>query len=236
MVDEINNSLNQLSQISNPSQAESAQRRLSDDFDDFLLLLTTQLENQDPTEPLEANEFTNQLVAFTGVEQQIATNEHLEDLLQFQQNEQFSTAVNYIGTLVDAKGRSGALINGEAAFAYELDNAADEVQVIISNSEGRAVFSAAGSKALGKNTIGWDGRNSFNGNQEPDGTYFITVNARDESGDDVGVTTYATGFVGGAKQDNGNILLDVGGVDVPLSDVSTVSAPPQFFNNGNNGV
>jgi len=51
---------------------------LSQDFDDFLQLLTTQLQNQDPLNPMDSNEFTNQLVQFSQVEQQINSNQKLD--------------------------------------------------------------------------------------------------------------------------------------------------------------
>ncbi|MGB1540522.1 MAG: flagellar hook assembly protein FlgD, partial [Rickettsiales bacterium] len=89
------------------SKANQARSKLSGDFDTFLLLLTTQLQNQDPIEPLDTNEFTAQLVQFANVEQAIDTNSNLETMISMQQGTQINNAVNYIGNFVEAKGNSG---------------------------------------------------------------------------------------------------------------------------------
>ena len=71
----INSALNQ------QQKTESAKTGLAEDFAQFLTLLTVQLQNQDPLSPMDTTEFTNQLVAFTGVEQQINTNQKLDSLV-----------------------------------------------------------------------------------------------------------------------------------------------------------
>ena len=74
---------------------------LDETFDTFLLLLTTQLQNQDPLDPLDTNQFTEQLVNFTSVEQQIKSNELLEELLAGQRNSGLSTAISLIGNSIE---------------------------------------------------------------------------------------------------------------------------------------
>ena len=96
--------LEKVKKESNPATSETARKSLSDNFDQFLLLLTTQLQNQDPTDPLDTNEFTSQLVQFSSVEQAVKTNTNLEKMLSLLQTSQLDTAVGYIGKAVEAKG------------------------------------------------------------------------------------------------------------------------------------
>ncbi len=84
------------SQTLNGGQSQAAQQ-LAGNFDTFLKLLTTQLQNQDPMSPMDSNEFTQQLVAFSSVEQQINTNDNLQSLIALSLSQQASAAVNYIG-------------------------------------------------------------------------------------------------------------------------------------------
>lgn len=220
--------LGQVQQDLNPSRAELDGAQLADDFDEFLLLLTTQLENQDPTEPLDVNEMTNQLVLFSGVEQQIAGNQLLEDILASQTGSAFDDAVQYIGNFVDAQGRAGELReDGLASFAYELDAAAADVDVIITNSSGQAVFAGQGSGIRGKNLVSWDGVNSFTGATEPVGTYFISVEAKDGANNVVESRTLTTGEVSGTQYNaNGDIVLTVAGTEVALDTVRAVRRAP----------
>lgn len=220
-------SLQQIQSTSNPATAETAASQLADDFDTFLLLLTTQLKNQDPSEPLDTNEFTNQIVAFTGVEQQIKTNDNLEELINASNSSVLSSAVNYVGQFVDATGNAGQLAGGLANFAYELDIPASKAEIIITDSAGRAVFQGQGPVEAGKHRVVWDGKNSFTDVQEPEGTYNIFVTATNASGKEMKeyYRTFTTGAVTGAEVIDGNVILNVAGTNVPLSDVLAIRQP-----------
>ena len=104
------------------SQAASSQQQLNEDLNQFLTLLITQLENQDPLEPLETNEFTSQLVQFASVEQQIQQNANIEQLIALQSAGLVSNMVNFIGTTIEATGQVMPLENGNAEFTYTLEN------------------------------------------------------------------------------------------------------------------
>ena len=109
-----------LNQTPVESKAEQSANTLAGDLDSFLLLLTTQLQNQDPLSPLEPTEFTGQLVQFASVEQQIATNSTMEDLLAVQNASLAASVVGFIGTTVEATGSTLPLQEGEANFSYTL--------------------------------------------------------------------------------------------------------------------
>ena len=125
---------------SNASQMASSRATIADNFDTFLNILTTQLKNQNPMDPLDTNQFTAQLVQFTGVEQQLKTNEFLESLMLAGQNTAKSDAVSYIGKEVTSSGKTGELSDTKAVFwAYSANANAANATVTIKNSRGQVV-------------------------------------------------------------------------------------------------
>jgi flagellar basal-body rod modification protein FlgD len=214
-------------QSTNPSRSETDRKKLAEDFDSFLLLLTTQLKNQDPTEPLDTNEFTQQLVQFASVEQQVATNENIEKLVAATVSAGIQQAIGYIGKAIEAEGDKGVLTNGEAYFAYELPAGVSSANINILDEAGRVVFSGAGNTAQGKTVAFWDGKNSFNQSQMPDGTYQLVVTAKGFNGEDIKARTLTTGRVDSAQTDaEGNIVLSVGSARVKIGDVLSVREVP----------
>lgn len=226
--------LDLINQSKNAAKDKVGTQKLADDFDTFLLLLTTQLENQDPTEPLDTNEFTNQLVQFSVAEQAVAQNENLEKLIALQESGAFDSAIAYIGKEVEANGNAGELVGGFAAFTYELDAPANNVNIVITDGAGRAVYSGQGSKDSGKNRVVWDGTNSFNGADEIEGTYFINVIAKNAAGETVTSRTLTTGLVTGAEAQGEEMVLTVAGTTVKVEDVKAVSLPSTFAGGGGN--
>lgn len=210
-----------------PNQPKSSGLRLSEDFDTFLTLLTTQLSNQDPLDPLDSNEFVSQLVSFSGVEQAINTNTKLDDLIGLMSANQTAAAVGLLGATVDAKGDSATLANGEARYIYELSANAAATTIEIRNDQGQLVYTGSGEVAAGEHNFVWDGRDN-NGVAQPDGTYSITVTAKDARGDPVETSTRISGRVTGVDTSSGTPVLTVGGVEVPMDDVVSVreSTPP----------
>lgn len=209
------------------SKAAAAAAGFGNDFQSFLTLLTTQLKNQDPTEPLDTNQFTQQIATLSQVEQSISTNKNLEKLVSLAGGGQINQAVNYIGRNIDAIGSKGVLTNGQANFAYELPSAAASAKVTITNASGQIVFSGDGTTFAGKNLVTWDGVNSFNGVDEPGGAYTIAVAAKDAAGNALETKTYTTGKVYSVDLQNGNTVLSLGGgVTVKLDDVISVRQTP----------
>src|SRR3546814_329267 len=102
------------------STTNGATKQLSETFDNFLLLLTKQLQHQDPLAPMDTNEFTSQLVQYTEVEQSISTNKKLEDLLALQGTNQAMAAMSFLGTTIEAESNKIDLSNGSSTFEYEM--------------------------------------------------------------------------------------------------------------------
>src|SRR3569833_1936654 len=158
---------------------------IANNFDTFLQPLTTQLKNQNPLDPLDTNQFTQQLVEFSGVEQQLKTNDFLSSLVQANANTTNNNAVSYIGKTVTASGVQSELVNNRATRNFNLKDAAS-VTVNIKDSTGRVVYTETGNMQGGTGTFTWDGLDSA-GNAQPAGTYSISMQAVDGEGKSVGV-------------------------------------------------
>lgn len=209
---------------SGPSASIADRQLIADNLDTFLQLLTTQLRNQDPLEPIDTNEFTAQLVQFSQVEQSVKSNSYLETLVASQALSASQTAVGYIGKVVTADGATTQFESGEAQWAVE---AADSGQATftIRDAEGTIVFTHESDVDSGQSLFTWDGSTST-GQPASDGLYTLTVVARDPSGQIVPVSTKISGIVRGAQFDGSEPMLDVGGIMVRLASVTSVEQPP----------
>ena len=203
------------------SGSSSSLAKLSEDLDSFLTILTTQLQNQDPLSPLDTHEFTNQLVLFAGVEQDIQQNRNLEDLISLQQNNVAIGAVSYIGKEVEASGQEASLQDGEAKFSYVLPEAAQAATLSILGPDGKPVFLTAAETSAGRHDFVWDGKDSL-GNTLPDGAYKIQVSAANSDDQPIDVDYSIIGRVTGVQVDDGDATLTLGTVDVPLSKVTRI--------------
>ena len=204
--------------------ATAAGSKLAGDFDQFLKLLTTQLQYQDPTSPMDTTEFTNQLVQFASVEQQIAQSKSLESLISIQESWQTANAINYIGKEVDIAGKNITLVEGQGVLGYTLPSNTESTTITIKDSSGKAIRTVSGDKTTGTHAYIWDGRTDA-GVKMADGTYTFEVVAKDAGGKAVTVSTQVTGTVTGVTNHEGIIVLEVGVLKVPLSDVSAVRTP-----------
>ena len=199
----------------------AAASTLADTFDTFLALLTTQLKNQDPLDPMKSSEFTSQLVQFAGVEQSINTNKKLDQLVQLQTSSQLNSAVSFIGKTVEVISDLLLLKDGAAKISYGLDRNAAQTIISITDQNGRAVRSVRGETDAGRHEFEWDGRDS-NGLQVPDGVYAFSVVATD--GDEETIDTIAASFgrVTGVEVVDNAPRLNIGELGVPFDAVFAV--------------
>lgn len=211
------------SQTTSTSKAVQSKATLAKDLNHFLTLLTTQLKHQDPLSPMDSTQFTNQLVQFASVEQQINANANLEELITLQEGSQMLSALSYLDKTVEAKTSSLPLQGGAASFTYDLPESAKTTVIAILDSAGIPVYSTGGEITAGEHTLSWDGKDST-GKQLADGTYKVMVTAIGADDIAMDVTTYAQGKVTGVGTESGVISLQLGGVSVPLSDVKSVVA------------
>ncbi len=194
---------------------------LANNFNDFLTLLTTQLQNQDPLKPLDATQFTTQLVQFASVEQAISQNARLDEILKIQGGNQAVGAVAFLDSIVEAFGDTTMLSGGTAEFAYRLPSDAKTVNVTIKNADGDVVRTLTGDLTAGTHKIVWDGNND-QGVAQPDGKYTISVTASGANDESLNVVTSIFGTVSGITVKDGALVLDLGGHTVKIGDVVSV--------------
>ena len=206
-----------------PTEANKARASRAGDMDAFLLLLVTQLKNQDPLSPLEPTEFTNQLVNFAGVEQQIATNDNIEKLLSVQNAVLASAVIGFVGkeVVADTSGKL-PLQNGEATFEYTLGSSASNVVMTISDDEGRILFTKAGETSVGKHEVIWDGKDGKD-QQMPDGSYNLAITPLAFSGETIEHTIRVKAVITGISLANGETKMDASGVTIPFEKIETVT-------------
>lgn len=194
------------------SESEAAKAKLDEDLNQFLTLLVTQLQNQDPLDPMDATEFTSQLVQFASVEQQIYQNSNLEKMLNLQETSQISSMVDFIGNQVEYFSQDLPLANGLAEFSYVMPAGVANGSINIANSNGLNVFYADADTSAGKHTVHWDGVDK-NGQQLSDGTYTLLVTGQDSSGNLVEIEHLVVGPVTGAGVDDGIVKLFINGTE-----------------------
>src|SRR5690349_4573825 len=131
------------------SGSNPALNQLTNNFSTFLTLLTTQLKNQDPTSPMDSNQFTQQLVQFSQVEQQINTNSNLSTLISQGQTQIGAYATSYLGKGVSITNGNASLSGGKATWNYSLDAAATANKLTVTDANGKIVYTADGEKAAG---------------------------------------------------------------------------------------
>ncbi|MGE5515380.1 MAG: FlgD immunoglobulin-like domain containing protein [Bacteroidota bacterium] len=204
----VNNAANNTAAATSKSAASG--KSLAQNFDTFLTMLTTQLKHQDPLSPMDSTQFTNQLVQFAGVEQQINANSNLEKLISATSMNTGAQAVNYIGRAVEAdtnqvplqgsvdtQSNTIQLANGKATFKYALSETSTSTLLRIKDSTGAVVRTLSGDVTKGIHEITWDGEDSA-GTAMAAGSYTVEPVVTNSKGDKVATTTYTSTRTGNA--------------------------------------
>jgi flagellar basal-body rod modification protein FlgD len=195
--------------------------------DDFLKLLVTQLQYQDPMSPEDPKDFVAQLAQFSSLEQQINSNTNLENLSKaiqnLQQSQSMAQGVSLLGKTVKGSGNQLTVVGGKAMeAAYSLPKTAKQVVVGIFDSSGNQVALVnLGAQAAGSRTFSWDGKDS-KGQQAADGIYSYQVAAQDQSGNAIQVENYFTGKVDEVHQDSRGVWVTINGRQVLIGNVTSV--------------
>jgi flagellar basal-body rod modification protein FlgD len=199
-----------------------AMKQLSGNFSTFLTLLTSQLKNQDPTSPMDSNTFTQQLVMYSQVEQQIDTNSNLKTLIGQGTSNAAAVTTGYLGKKVSITNGNASLTGGAANWTYNLGAAAATNQVSITDSNGKLVYTGAGETTAGNHTFSWNGKDN-NGNQLADGAYTLNVAATGAAGGTVTSSVASAGVVSQIDMTGSTPKLVIGSMEVNLSDVAAVA-------------
>jgi flagellar basal-body rod modification protein FlgD len=221
----VNATLSASSSSSTSSSSSSSLISATGDLTTFLKILTTQLQNQDPTDATDTDQFTQELVQFAGVEQQINTNSKLDEILTEIKSNGITPLLGYVGTTVQATDDDQILVqDGTSDFAYTLSSAASSVTIKITDSSGDTVNTITTTGSEGVNKVEWNGTDS-SGDAVDDGLYTVKITAKDSSGDSVTVSDISLiGVVTGISTDSdGTTTLTVGdSVSLSPDDVTAV--------------
>ena len=217
------NALNGYTQAGMSAKTQQAGNQLSADMNTFLTLLTTQLKYQDPLDPMDTAEFTNQLVQYSSVEQAIQTNSKLDNLLSLNISNLGAQAVSYIGKVAQVMGDVMPLENGHAKATYTLDKNVESAVVLVKDLNGKVVYSEQAKIVAGTHDFVWNGKDS-NGTQLEDGAYQIEVTTKVGQGESpANVTTTIFGKVTGVASDSKGVYIGLGdAVTAGLGDILTV--------------
>jgi flagellar basal-body rod modification protein FlgD len=201
---------------------ENSMSKLSGNFSTFLTLLTSQLKNQDPTSPMDTNQFTQQLVMYSQVEQQIQGNSHLKTLIAQGQSSAAAVATGYLGKKVSITNGMASLSSSEAKWTYNLQSAAQSANLTVTDASGKVVYVGDAEKAAGNHAFTWDGKDN-NGNQLADGVYKLSVTASDVAKNPVTTAVASAGTVSQIDMTGGTPQLIVGHMSMNLSDIAAVA-------------
>jgi len=200
-----------------------ASSQIAGNFQSFLTLLTTQLQNQNPLDPLDTNQFTQQLVEFAGVQQQLNTNDSLATLVSLQQTAQSTQALGFVGQTVVVNGNTAALTNSSATWELSVPSNST-VNISIASSTGQTVFTGKYAVSAGNNQpFTWNGEGT-DGTQYPAGQYTLTATAADSTGGTVAVTTQVQGVVSSVDIAKSPPLLTVNGQTYTVNQIASVAS------------
>ncbi|MDB5318054.1 MAG: hypothetical protein JWO24_3898 [Rhodospirillales bacterium] len=197
---------------------------IAGDFNTFLTLLTTQLKNQSPTDPLDTNQMTAQLVQFASVEQQITTNQNLTQLLSLQQNSALTAAAALVGKRVEVESERLSLQNGSAGLRLPAAGTAMAARVTVSDGAGRVVRLVDVPLATSASDWAWDGRSNA-GVRQADGAYRVAVAGIGTDGQPTGTppTFTVLGTATGATRNSTGVALSLGALSLPYGQLRSVT-------------
>jgi flagellar basal-body rod modification protein FlgD len=193
---------------------------IAGNFTTFLQLLTTQLQNQNPLDPLDTNQFTQQLVEFAQVEQQLKSNDQLSTLVSLQQTAQASSALNLVGATVVVNGQTEQLANGNATWTLNASKPTNAT-ISIADSTGQTAFTSNVVLNAGAQTFTWNGQGN-NGQVWPAGTYTLTATGVDANGQTSTITTQVQAPVDSVDLTQNPPLLSINGQNYQMSQIQKI--------------
>ncbi|WP_315835678.1 flagellar hook assembly protein FlgD [Bradyrhizobium prioriisuperbiae] len=191
---------------------------------DFLNLLVSELQNQDPLNATSTTDFINQLTSYANFNEQQSINTSLTSLASSFSSLVTLNSVNYIGHTVEAKTDTATLTGGSATYGYSLNSSAANVKLSIQDSSGNTVWSGTGTGNAGSNSFTWNGQTTDGTQLSDGGQYTMSVTATDSAGNSVYGYTTITGTVTGIDASSSTPALTVDGVSVSASNIIAVKS------------
>jgi flagellar basal-body rod modification protein FlgD len=193
---------------------------VASNFQQFLTLLTTQLKNQNPLDPMDTNQFTQQLVQFAQVEQQLKQNEQLTTLVSLQKTAQSTSALEIVGHTVTVDGDTAPLSGNKAVWTLDVPKVST-VSINLQDTTGQTVFSGQYTMNPGKQNFVWDGKDA-SGKQWPDGNYKMVLTATDAAGQAVSIKKEIEALVDSVDLTTDPPQLSIAGSNYSLDKVKRV--------------
>jgi flagellar basal-body rod modification protein FlgD len=197
--------------------------------DEFLKLLTFQLQNQDPMNPMDQGKMTGELAQFSQLEQLSNLNAKFDSINKNQAVQDKFYAANFVGKQVVTSGATLKVTEegGDADVLFKLDSDASRVMVRILDEKGQIVGEIwKDGMSKGSHEVTWDGVTT-DGQLTAKGTYRAMVKAWDDQNQEIAAQTQASGYVTGVSFDEGEPVLTVDGQKVFLRDVVSFQSAPQ---------
>ena len=195
--------------------------RLAGDFNTFLTLLTTQIKNQSPTDPLDTNQMTSQLVQFASVEQQVAMNQNLQRLLTLEQASQLTASAPLIGQNVEVEAEQISLQSGTGTLKLPAAGASQMATVTILGSGNRIISQETVQLGSAPRNWSWTGKGP-EGVTMPDGAYKVSVTGVGAGGKTEALPFTTIGKVTGAERAGGDLKLQLGQLQVSFDKLRSV--------------
>jgi flagellar basal-body rod modification protein FlgD len=206
------------------SSTASNDQMIASNFTTFLQLLTTQLQNQNPLDPLDTNQFTQQLVQFAGVEQQMKSNDQLASLLALEKSAQQTTALAYVGHTVVVDGATTELTSTGATWSFNAPKTATATVTIKDAATGQTAYTGTFGVNAGDQKFTWDGKGT-DGKQWPAGNYTMSVTAVDASQQAVNISTEIQAVVTSVDMTQDPPTLMVAGKDYTADKIKRIVIP-----------
>jgi flagellar basal-body rod modification protein FlgD len=198
------------------------QQMIASNFTTFLQLLTTQLKNQNPLDPLDTNQFTQQLVQFAQVEQQMKSNDQLSSLVSMEKSAQATTALAYVGANVVVDGATTNVANGSGTWSFNVSKPSTAT-VTIKDSTGATAYTGSFAVNPGNQDFTWDGKGN-DGKQWPDGNYTLSATALDANKQSVGISTEVTAKVDSVDLTQSPPVLSINGQNFTMDKIKRIVA------------
>ena len=214
------------------SDTDAAGDKAKDLKNQFLSILLTQMQHQNPLDPMDTKEFTGQLTQFSALEQQIDTNTKLEKMLGALNQNNLSGAFGYIGQTVDLATPSTSVQDKSANWTYALPSDAKSVTMTVTDSKGKTVYSGAMQNSSGGSSIN-AGTYSINLKDADftratvDGEVLkVAITAKDSAGKAITADIHTAVKVDSVQSDTTGTYLQAGGMLFEIGDVNRIVKAP----------
>lgn len=222
-------SLNSLTGASDQAPNKAEEERVNEQYEQFLTLLLTQLENQSPLDPLETEEFTAQLTSYSMLEQDVAANENLEKLITLMEGNSDFNTVAYLGSEVTFAGEYAPIQNARANWDYTFEEAVSSYTIEVTNIDGETVYSAEVNDPtqIGTYAFSMDALESAINVTEGE-VLSLSVIGVGEEGKAAKATISGKAIIESVDSSSGSPILEAGGLSLNINNITGVKVPQAF--------